>query len=254
MCGRYVSPDLAEAERYFLVHLLRWKFERSYNVAPTQQVPVVRMADGEREGAMLRWGLVPFFAKGVPPKYSTINATIEKLIDGASWRGPWKRGQRCILPAQGFYEWHVNQDGSKTPFYITCADQPVFGFAGLWDSSRTDDGAALESCTIITMPPNPLLAEIHNVKQRMPAILQSQDVDAWLTGSADEARATLKPYPADSMVAWPVSRQVNTSRNNHAGLIAREVPPSDTPQPNSLAAERQAADGIPLDPGDPILE
>jgi putative SOS response-associated peptidase YedK len=254
MCGRYVSPDLAEAERYFLVHLLRWKFERSYNVAPTQQVPVVRMADGEREGAMLRWGLVPFFAKGVPPKYSTINATIEKLIDGASWRGPWKRGQRCILPAQGFYEWHVNEDGSKTPFYITCADQPVFGFAGLWDSSRTDDGAALESCTIITMPPNPLLAEIHNVKQRMPAILQSQDVDAWLTGSADEARATLKPYPADSMVAWPVSRQVNTSRNNHAGLIAREVPPSDTPQPNSLAAERQAADGIPLDPGDPILE
>jgi putative SOS response-associated peptidase YedK len=158
------------------------------------------------------------------------------------------------LPAQGFYEWHVNEDGSKTPFYITCADQPVFGFAGLWDSSRTDDGAALESCTIITMPPNPLLAEIHNVKQRMPAILQSQDVDAWLTGSADEARATLKPYPADSMVAWPVSRQVNTSRNNHAGLIAREVPPSDTPQPNSLAAERQAADGIPLDPGDPILE
>jgi putative SOS response-associated peptidase YedK len=248
MCGRYVSPDLAEAERYFLVHLLRWKFERSYNVAPTQQVPVVRMADGEREGAMLRWGLVPFFAKGVPPKYSTINATIEKLIDGASWRGPWKRGQRCILPAQGFYEWHVNEDGSKTPFYITCADQPVFGFAGLWDSSRTDDGAALESCTIITMPPNPLLAEIHNVKQRMPAILQSQDVDAWLTGSADEARATLKPYPADSMVAWPVSRQVNTSRNNYAGLIAREVPPSDTPQPNSLAAERQAADGIPLDP------
>ena len=254
MCGRYVSPDLAEAERYFLVHLLRWKFERSYNVAPTQQVPVVRMGDGEREGVMLRWGLVPFFAKGVPPKYSTINATIEKLIDEASWRGPWKRGQRCILPAQGFYEWHVNEDGSKTPFYITCADQPVFGFAGLWDSSRTDDGAALESCTIITMPPNPLLAEIHNVKQRMPAILQSQDVDAWLTGSADEARATLKPYPADSMVAWPVSRQVNTSRNNHAGLIAREVPPSDTPQPNSLAAERQAADGIPLDPGDPILE
>jgi putative SOS response-associated peptidase YedK len=98
----------------------------------------------------------------------------------------------------------------------------VFGFAGLWDSSRTDDGAALESCTIITMPANPLLAEIHNVKQRMPAILQSQDVDAWLTGSADEARAALKPYPADSMVAWPVSRQVNTPRNNHSGLIAPE--------------------------------
>ena len=87
-CGRYVSPYIAEAESYFLVHLARWKIERSYNVAPTQQVPVVRLADGTREGVTLRWGLVPFFAKGVPPKYSTINATIEKLADGACWRGP----------------------------------------------------------------------------------------------------------------------------------------------------------------------
>jgi putative SOS response-associated peptidase YedK len=254
MCGRYVSPDLAEAERYFLVHLLRWKFERSYNVAPTQQVPVVRMADGEREGAMLRWGLVPFFAKGVPPKYSTINATIEKLIDEASWRGPWKRGQRCILPAQGFYEWHVNEDGSKTPFYITCADQPVFGFAGLWDSSRSAEGTVLESCTIITMPPNPLLAEIHNVKQRMPAILQAQDVDAWLTGSVDDARATLKPYPADSMVAWPVSRQVNTPKNNHSGLIAPESVAVKIEAVASPGAVQLEVDLTPLDPGEPILE
>jgi putative SOS response-associated peptidase YedK len=177
------------------------------------------MTDGEREGVTLRWGLVPFFAKGVPPKYSTINATIERLADGPCWRGPWKRGQRCVLPATGFYEWHVNEDGSKTPFYITCADQPVFGFAGLWDSSRAEDGTALESCTIITMPPNPLMAEIHNVKQRMPAILQSIEINSWLAGSADEARAALKPYPADSMVAWPVSKRVNIPKNNDAGLI-----------------------------------
>src|ERR1039458_4898220 len=219
MCGRYVSPDVAEAERYFLVHLLRWKFERSYNVAPTQQVPVVRMAEGEREGVTLRWGLVPFFAKGVPPKYSTINATIEKLTDGPCWRGPWKRGQRCILPAAGFYEWHVNEDGSKQPFYITMADQPVFGFAGLWDRSVTAEGAALESCTIITMPPNALMAEIHNAKQRMPAILQSADIEAWLTESTDEARAALKPYPDDLMHAQKVSTRVNSPKNNHASLI-----------------------------------
>ena len=221
MCGRYVSPDVAEAERYFLVHLMRWKFESSFNVAPTQQVPVVRMADGKREGVTLRWGLVPFFAKGVPPKYSTINATIEKLTEGPCWRGPRKRGQRCILAAAGFYEWHVNEDGSKTPFYISCADQPVFGFAGLWESSHAADGDALESCTIITMPPNPLMAEIHNVKQRMPAILQSADINAWLAGSTDEARAALKPYPADSMVAWPVSTRVNSPKNNDAKLVER---------------------------------
>ena len=89
----------------------------------------------------------------------------------------------------------MNEDGSKTPFYITCADQPVFGFAGLWDSSRGDDGKALESCTIITMPPNPLLAEIHNVKQRMPAILQSEDINAWLAGSADEAQRRSQTLP-----------------------------------------------------------
>jgi putative SOS response-associated peptidase YedK len=245
MCGRYVSPDIAEAERYFLVHLLRWGFERSYNVAPTQQVPVVRMADGAREGVTLRWGLVPYFAKGIPPKYSTINATIEKITDAATWRGPWKRGQRCILPAQGFYEWHLNEDGSKTPFYITCADQPLFGFAGLWDSSRSDDGSLLESCTIITMPPNALLAEIHNVKQRMPAILQSEDINAWLAGSPEEARAALKPYPADSMVAWPVSRRVNTPRNNHVSLIEKETP--------SIGAATTVTI-TPLDPGEPILE
>jgi putative SOS response-associated peptidase YedK len=219
MCGRYVSPDIAEAERYFLVHVMRWKVERSYNVAPTQQVPVVRLTDGDREGLTLRWGLVPFFAKGVPPKYSTINATIEKLTDGPCWRGPWKRAQRCILPATGFYEWHVNDDASKTPFYITCADQPVFGFAGLWESSAGADGTVLASCTIITMPPNPLLAEIHNAKQRMPAILQRKAIDTWLAGSPDEALAALQPYPADSMSAWPVSTRVNSPRNNDANLL-----------------------------------
>jgi putative SOS response-associated peptidase YedK len=178
------------------------------------------MADGEREGLMMRWGLVPFFAKGVPPKYSTINATIEKLTDGPTWRGPWKRGQRCILPAASFYEWHVNDDGSKTPFSITCADQPVFGFAGLWDRSVTVEGAAVESCTIITMPPNALMAEIHNAKKRMPAILAADDIEAWLASTPDDARTALKPYPNDLMVAHPVSTRVNSPRNNDAALIA----------------------------------
>ena len=219
MCGRYVTPEEAEAERIFRVHRIEWEYLRSYNMAPSQPVPVVRMRGGEREGIRLRWGLVPYFARGVPPRYSTINAAIEKLTVNPSWRGPWARGQRCILPATGFYEWHVNEDRSKTPFYITCADQPVFGLAGLWDASRADDGSVIESCTIITMPPNSLLAEIHNAKQRMPAILQSQDIDAWLSGAIDQARAALKPYPSDSMVAWPVSSRVNTPKNDDAQLI-----------------------------------
>ncbi|HLK71887.1 MAG TPA: SOS response-associated peptidase family protein, partial [Steroidobacteraceae bacterium] len=111
MCGRYVTPEVAEAERNLLVH---WRsYQRSFNVAPSQPVPVVRFLSGERQGSMMRWGLVPYFANGVAPSYSTINASIEKLTTAPCWREPWRRGQRCALVASGFYEWHVLGDGSK---------------------------------------------------------------------------------------------------------------------------------------------
>ncbi|HWG75544.1 MAG TPA: SOS response-associated peptidase [Steroidobacteraceae bacterium] len=218
MCGRYVTPEVAEAERNLMVHWL--EYERCYNVAPSQRVPVVRWFEGARQGLHMRWGLVPFFAKGIAPKYSTINATIERIEDGACWRGPWQRGQRCVLPASGFYEWHVLADGSKRPYYITCADQPAFGFAGLWDRSMTAEGTETLSCTVITMPPNALMAEIHNAKQRMPAILAADQIEAWLSGSADEARRALAQYPAETMVAHAVSPRVNTPRNNDAELMS----------------------------------
>ena len=199
-----------------------WQFPPSYNVAPTQDVPVVRVnRAGERSGGRLRWGLIPFWAKGVQPKYSTINATVERLTDGATWRGPWRRGQRCIIPALGFYEWQVLPDGNnKQPFYITLNDQEVFGFAGLWDSSIRGDGIAVESCTIVTMPANDLMKEIHNVKHRMPAILSNEDREAWLSGTLEEAFQTIKPYPDTQMLATPVSKRVNTPKNDDAQLIA----------------------------------
>lgn len=221
MCGRYTTPEETEAERYLTVHLLHWHFERSYNVAPTQSVPVVRMLEGAREGVMMRWGLVPYFAKGVAGKYSTINARVESIETSPAYRGSWKRSQRCILPATGFYEWHLNADGSKQPYFIHAADQPTFGFAGLWDSSRGEDGTLLQSCTIITMPANPMMAQIHNApgKQRMPAVLNQIDHEAWLTGSMQEARAILQPYPADLLVAYRVSTRVNTPKNNDPDLV-----------------------------------
>jgi len=220
MCGRYVSPDEASIEREFnLVHA-EWQFPPSYNVAPTQLVPIVRSIEGGRQGTSLRWGLIPFFAHGVPTKYSTINARIETVQTAASYRGPWKRGQRCLVVVQGFYEWQVQADGkSKVPFYITLNDQDIAAFAGLWDSSRTDAGDYIESVTHITVPANSLMGEIHNTQHRMPAILSKDDREAWLTGSPDEAWATLKPYPEDHMVAWPVSTRVNTPKNNDAKLI-----------------------------------
>jgi putative SOS response-associated peptidase YedK len=223
MCGRYTTPEEAEAERYFTVHQLNWHFSRSYNVAPSQFVPAVRTVATRREGTMMRWGLVPFFAKGIPTKYSTINARIETIETAASYRFPWKWAQRCILPSAGFFEWHVNDDGSNTPFFIHSADGPIFGFAGLWDTSKREDGSLIESCTIITMPAHAMMAQIHNGpgKQRMPAILHRDDHEDWLTGSKDTALAALKPYPADLMSAWPVSARVNSPRNEGPSLIER---------------------------------
>jgi putative SOS response-associated peptidase YedK len=221
MCGRYVSPEDRAIEAEFNLVNATWTFPPSFNVAPTQDVPVIRTdRDGHTEAKAMKWGLIPFFARGVPPKYSTINATIEKLTEAATWRGPWSRGQRCILPASGFYEWQVLSDGkTKQPYYITCGDQPIFGFAGLWDSSTTAEGVKIHSCTIITLPANQVMAEIHNVRQRMPAILSKEDREAWLKGDHESAFKLLKPYPDELLIARPVSTRVNAPKNNDPQLI-----------------------------------
>ena len=220
MCGRYVTPGQLDLEREFSVVHPLWQVRASWNVAPTQQVPAVRMGrDAAVEGVNLRWGLVPFFAKGVPPKYSTINARVETIESAASYRGPWKRGQRCLLPATGFYEWHVNDDGSKQAYYIHLADQDIFGLAALWERSEAADGKVIESCTIVTMPANALMAQVHNGRARMPAILAAEDRAAWLAGTPTEAQAALRPYPDGMMVAYRVGARVNSPRNNDPSLL-----------------------------------
>jgi putative SOS response-associated peptidase YedK len=222
MCGRYVSPDEASIEREFnLVHQ-EWQFPASFNVAPTQQVPILREIDGVKRGSLVRWGLIPFFARGEPPKYSTINARIEGFETAASYRGPWKRGQRCLQFASGFYEWHVDGEGRKAPYFIHLSDQSVFAFAALWDRSVKPDGTAIESCVHITLPANELMREVHNGgnnPHRMPAILHREDQEIWLKGSLEEARAVLRPYEAARMGAYEVSLAVNSPKNNNGKLI-----------------------------------
>ena len=226
MCGRHVSPDDVAIEREFKLLPAEFKFPESFNVAPTQRVPVIRQKPQGRVLELLRWGLIPFFAKGEPGKYSTINARIETVETSPSYRGPWKRGQRCLIVTRGFYEWHTNDDGRKLPYFIHLADQPLFAFAGLWERSVKADGSAIESVVIITMPANKLMQDIHNSgnnPHRMPAILCREDHEAWLTGTVEEARAVLKEYAADLMVAWPVSMRVNAPKNNDAKLIELAV-------------------------------
>lgn len=250
MCGRYVSPDEAALTREYTIdrknsHIglsdaLERAYEASFNVAPTDRVPVVRVVrdrDGEREAVLMRWGLVPFWSKGLPPKFPTINATIEKLETAAAWKGPWARGQRCIIPASGFYEWQLRSDGkSKQPYFIKPVEDETFSLAGIWDNSFTATGERVTSCAIITMRANDLMADIHNhtggkqlerEQRRMPAILLKEDLEVWLKGTPEEAKRVLKEYPSGSMVAWPVSSRVNTPRNNESDLIQAIEPEPD---------------------------
>lgn len=197
-------------------------YSPSFNLAPSQDVPVIRVVrdvEGRREATLMRWGLVPHWAKGEIPNYHTFNCDVARIETAASWRGPWKRGQRCIMPAVGFYEWHVLPDGSKLPYFIRPVTDSTFAIAALWDESINAAGESLFSAAIITMPANELMAKIHNAKKRMPAILQPEDIEAWLSGSIDDAKAVLKSFPSQEMVAWPVSRTVNSARNQGPDLI-----------------------------------
>jgi len=212
MCGKYILAQAAKAERAMGIQRGHWDYPLSYRVLPTEQVPVVVAANGERQAALMRWGLVPWWTHGVPLKASTINATVERLDSAASYRDPWRRGQRCLLIMGGFYEPHLNEDGSRDQYFVRLDDREVFGVAGLWERSRRADGADLYSCTLITVPANPLLAAVHNAKQRMPAILAESDYDSWLRGPLQQAGALLQPYADQSMRAWKVSRRVNNPK------------------------------------------
>lgn len=205
MCARFQTPAQAAAERYWSLIEPLWSYHESWRVLPTQDVPVVLTLNGRRTGRLMRWGLIPFIGES---KFPLINATIEKLETWYAWKGPWERRQRCLLSMAGFYEPHVYEGGRKEPFYVHLADRPIFGVAGLWDRSRSQDGRDILSCTLITIPPNALMASVHNEKQRMPAVLREEDHDAWLNGSLAEAKAALAPYPDELMVAWQVSRRL----------------------------------------------
>lgn len=237
MCGRYVSPAEAAIERAFdlrgakgdrfIRKGLSEAFEGNYNTSPTQQVPIIRQRDvirvvegGERELVTMRWGLIPHFAHGDAGPYSTFNARMETVRSSPAYRGAWKKSQRCLVPAAGFYEWQAQLPDLKKaiPHLITVTDQEVFAMAGLWDESTTPDGEVILSCTVITMPANELMREVHNSRsrggkrvllpedqRRMPAILAKEDQEVWLRGSAEEAWAVLKPYPSARMRAVPVA-------------------------------------------------
>jgi putative SOS response-associated peptidase YedK len=221
MCGRYLLLNLnRETALRIMGGELPRAWQDRYNVTPGLDVLTVRLVEGRRVVTPMRWGLIPHFARGEPGKYHTINARMETLQTSPAYRTAWRRGQRCLILASAFYEWQ-EVAGGKQPYYIGCADQEVFAFAGLWDSSTPPDGTPVLSCTIITLPASPLMAQIHNTRQREPAILRPADHDTWLGGDAEQAWACLQPYPDELRSVWPVSKRVNNPRNDGPQLIER---------------------------------
>lgn len=215
MCGRYDLPpsprELADLFQLAGVPDLGAK----YNIAPTQPVPVVRVAGQARELVSLRWGFIPSWSKD--GKLAPINAMSETAPDKPMFRSAFRK-RRCLLPATGFYEWKPTGAKRKQPFRIRMADEKPFAFAGLWERWHGPDGD-VESCCILTTAPNELVGTIHN---RMPVILDARDFDQWLDPREQDAAAIaplLRPFPAERMYAYPVSTWVNDVRHKDARCV-----------------------------------
>lgn len=216
MCGRYVSKIDADVERHFNLTKVSFDFS-SYNVAPGRNVPVVRGAEsGERELVLMRWGLIPHWAKEERIGYKMINARAETAASKPAFRQPFKR-HRCLIPANGFYEWRKTQSG-KMPYYIRLKDESVMGFAGLWDIWEKPGGERIESCTIITTAANAVIQPLHD---RMPLIVAPEDYGVWLTVNIDGASDVLGVPSSAQLEAYPVSTRVNKPANDDPGCIER---------------------------------
>ncbi|GCE26721.1 putative SOS response-associated peptidase YoqW [Dictyobacter alpinus] len=222
MCGRFtLFHNLESIGQAFHVAVPKSMQQTPrYNVAPTQDIVTIMNDGTDPHLELLRWGLIPSWAKDESMGSKMINARAETLAEKPSFKR-LLHSRRCLIVADGFYEW-MQEPGSKlkTPMYITLKDHEPFAFAGLWDSWKNPAGEQIRTCTIITTSPNAVVSPIHN---RMPAILLPEAREEWLDPKQKDdhfLQELLKAYPAQEMEARPVSRRVNDTRYDHADLIA----------------------------------
>ena len=218
MCGRFTlhTPESRIRETFNLEHTEPLGLNLRYNIAPSQEIPIIRNSDTSREMMLARWGLIPGWSKESKTKYSTINARIESIAEKPTYRTPFKR-QRCLIPADGFYEWK-KVESNKVPHHIRMKDGKVFAFAGLWDHWE-GEGDRIESCTIIVMPANEVMKPVH---ERMPAIISPAHYDLWLDSritDKQEIMQLLNSAPSSQLTAYPVSTWVNSPKNNNERCI-----------------------------------
>jgi putative SOS response-associated peptidase YedK len=206
MCGRFIltSPGIVLAAQFELQQ--EFELPPRYNIAPTQQVSAIRMDTSGRRLEMLKWGLLPFWAKDASISARLINARSETLSEKPAFRAAFK-SRRCLIPSNGFYEWTKNK-GQKQPYLIKLTEGSLFAFAGLWEHWESKDGVDVESCTIITTHANELVQPLHD---RMPVILKNKDYALWLDPIAKREilQPLLIPYPSEEMNSYPVSSNVN---------------------------------------------
>ena len=210
MCGRYniISDGQALFDFFEVTRTLDLK--PRYNVAPSQDVPVVVHNKGQRELKQYRWGLIPFWAKDLKIGYKMINARAETIAKKPAFRQAYQK-RRCLIPATGFYEWKQTDDG-KQPYHIRMANGAPFAFAGLWEHWKYEDNE-IYSCSIITTEANAFMAAIHN---RMPVILSPDGYDHWLESGGT---TQLKPCADELLDAYPITTEVNNPRNDNSSII-----------------------------------
>ncbi|BBK30668.1 putative SOS response-associated peptidase YedK [Stella humosa] len=216
MCARYSITTAPEAiARLFRTAGPLPNLPPRYNLAPTQSAPVVRPGGEGRRLDLLRWGLIPSWSKGPDARFSMINARADTLAVKPAYRNAL-RERRCLVPADGFYEWQ-GAGKAKRPMRMVRPDRAPFAFAGLWERWQPADGSpAVESFTIVTTDANDRLRPIHD---RMPVILDEADWDRWLAGPADAVTGLLRPAPDAALVAYPVSQRVGNVRNDDPDLL-----------------------------------
>jgi putative SOS response-associated peptidase YedK len=218
MCGRFLLTSPVDALGQLFLFDERPNLAPRYNVAPSQDILIVRRQrnSDRREVVPARWGLVPFWAKDAKIGYKLINARAESVASKPAFREAFQRGRRCLIPADGFYEWQKAARGPKQPWLLRPRGGGPIAFAGLFELWRPVGQEPLLSCTILTTGANSIVAPLHD---RMPVILPSDGFERWLAADVDEARGLLAPCPGEVLEAVPVSIRVNSPNNDDPSIL-----------------------------------
>ena len=238
MCGRYTVTVTPEVLRALFGYPEQPNFPPRYNIAPTQPIAIVRLMDGKRQFALVRWGLLPSWVKDPKAFTLLINARGESATEKPAFRAAMKR-RRCLIPADGFYEWQA-VGGRKQPFYVRAKSGAPFAFAGLWETWTGPNGEELDTATIVTTRANRTLAPIHD---RMPVVVPPEAFNLWLDCAnvdAQTAAALITPAPEDLLEVYEVSPAVNRTTND-SPTLSEPATAAPAPQPAPKTAQLSRA-------------